>query len=116
MKGSKLKIFTAKFRKSSKSRGLNRNIFNFNAVVTTILVKFIWQPSMFFLKTRAKALDAVSGKGAQIRIEMIPIRIEMIPIRIEMIPIRIDDPDFGIGSFQISSSETDIETETLIFI
>ena len=102
MKGSKLKIFTAKFRKSSKSRGLNRNIFNFNAVVTTILVKFIWQPSMFFLKTRAKALDAVSGKGAQ--------------IRIEMIPIRIDDPYFGIGSFQISSSETEIETETLIFI
>jgi len=57
---------------------------------------------MFFLKTRAKALDAVSGKGAQ--------------IRIEMIPIRIDDPYFGIGSFQISSSETDIKTETLIFI
>ena len=105
MKGSKLKIFTAKFRKSSKSRGLNRNIFNFNAVVTTTLVKFIWQPSMFFLKTRAKALDAVSGKGAQIRIEMIP-------IRIEMIPIRIDDSNFGIGSFQISS----IETKTLIFI
>ena len=48
-------------------------------MVTTNLVKFIWQPCIFFLKTRAKALDAVSGKGAQ--------------IRIEMIPIRIDDPD-----------------------
>ena len=68
-------------------------------MVTTILFKFIWQPCIFFLKTRAKALDAVSGKGAQ--------------IRIEMIPIRIDDPDLeiGIGSFQISRNEIDTEIE-----
>merc|ERR1711860_415963 len=85
-------------------------LFSLVSILDQRTIRFICQPCMFFLKTRAKALDAVSGKGAQIRIEMIPIRIDTIPIRIETIPI--DDPDFGIVSFQISSSET----ETLIFI